>query len=212
MDEPPTRKPPIGVTTLPTPEEFRAWRKRLGLTQEDAAELFGYTRTWVGMIERGENEMSRVMALAMIGLEAQHNRDAITTTPPPAPEPPPSSIIVELATALAGIAVEAGEIDVTTNRATSNDIVDVLLRAIALLPDDALVRDGDLTPLACDFAAMEGWGVFWDDETERQTIQHLDNTEWFKTDAEALEHVKQAAKAGSRLHQIALAITKGVDE
>lgn len=47
-----------------TPETFRAWRKRLGLRQRQAAEALGVTREQVSRYERGVHPISRTVALA----------------------------------------------------------------------------------------------------------------------------------------------------
>lgn len=55
----------------PTPEEFRSWRKRVGLTQEQLAALFDRGRRTIGYYEDGTLLVPRVVALAMRGYEAE---------------------------------------------------------------------------------------------------------------------------------------------
>lgn len=48
----------------PLPEEFRAWRKRVGLTQDQLAGLFDLGRRTIGYYEDGTLLVPRVVALA----------------------------------------------------------------------------------------------------------------------------------------------------
>ena len=49
-----------------SPSEFRAIRLALGLTQADFADAVGVTRTYVGLLERGQKPISRRIADAAI--------------------------------------------------------------------------------------------------------------------------------------------------
>jgi DNA-binding XRE family transcriptional regulator len=60
----------------PTPEAFRAWRKRVGLTQEQLATLFDLGRRTIGYYEDGTLLVPRVVALAMKGYEAERHAAA----------------------------------------------------------------------------------------------------------------------------------------
>lgn len=52
-----------------TPDEFRDWRHRMGLRQEDAGEALGYSRRWVQMVEAGEANITKAVELACARLE-----------------------------------------------------------------------------------------------------------------------------------------------
>lgn len=54
----------------PRPEEFRAWRKRAGLSQEKLAEIFDIGRRTIGYYEDGTMLIPRIVALAMRGYDA----------------------------------------------------------------------------------------------------------------------------------------------
>ena len=56
-----------------TPADFRAWRKRLGLTQAQAAESLGRSAAWVRKAEAGAIPIHTVVALAcrMIEMDRQ---------------------------------------------------------------------------------------------------------------------------------------------
>ncbi len=58
----------------PRPEYVRAWRKKVGLSQDQLATLFDLSRRTIGYYEDGTLLVPRVVALAMRGYEAQ--RDA----------------------------------------------------------------------------------------------------------------------------------------
>ena len=58
------------------PEEFKAWRKRLGLTQAAAAEELGVTRRAIVHYERGARSISKVVRLACAAVEMQKHRAA----------------------------------------------------------------------------------------------------------------------------------------
>ena len=58
------------------PEEFKAWRKRLGLTQEAAARELGVTRRAVVHYERGARAISKVVRLACEAVEIYRSRAA----------------------------------------------------------------------------------------------------------------------------------------
>lgn len=48
-----------------TPEAFRAWRKRLGMTQDGAARTLGKTRRTIQRYEDGDLEIPKTVRLAM---------------------------------------------------------------------------------------------------------------------------------------------------
>jgi DNA-binding XRE family transcriptional regulator len=58
------------------PEEFKAWRKRLGLTQEAAALELGVTRRAIVHYERGARSISKVVRLACEAVEMHKRRAA----------------------------------------------------------------------------------------------------------------------------------------
>lgn len=58
------------------PEEFKAWRKRLGLTQAAAAEELGVTRRAIVHYERGARSISKMVRLACAAVEMQKRRAA----------------------------------------------------------------------------------------------------------------------------------------
>lgn len=61
-----------GISVM-TPEEFKQWRKDMGLTQTKAAEVLGVTRSAVAKWEMGERELSKtVLKLIDIYKENQH--------------------------------------------------------------------------------------------------------------------------------------------
>ena len=69
-----------------TKEEFKAWRKRLGLTQAQAGEALGISREWVFTLERGAERngkpanVSLTIELACEALEKrQLEKSAVTT-------------------------------------------------------------------------------------------------------------------------------------
>lgn len=47
-----------------TPDDFRAWRKRLGMTQAQAAAALGRSHIWVRMAEAGTRPITTVVELA----------------------------------------------------------------------------------------------------------------------------------------------------
>ncbi|MDR3438980.1 hypothetical protein [Telmatospirillum sp.] len=55
----------------PRPEEFRAWRKKVGLNQKQLAVLFDLSRRTIGYYEDGTLLVPRVVSLAMKGYEAE---------------------------------------------------------------------------------------------------------------------------------------------
>jgi DNA-binding XRE family transcriptional regulator len=57
----------------PTPDEFRDWRKRCGLTQDQLATLFDLGRRTIGYYEDGTLLVPRVVALAMKGYEVERH-------------------------------------------------------------------------------------------------------------------------------------------
>lgn len=93
-----------------------------------------------------------------------------------------------------------------------------LASALNQLGGGAIVFDGTLTPVAAEIAALEGWGVFWNEERGRQEIQKLDAATVpaagatapaganLDSDALAVQYVAHRASAGSELHRIAIAI------
>jgi transcriptional regulator with XRE-family HTH domain len=62
-----------------TKEEFKAWRKRLGLTQAQAGDALGLTGEHINRLEKGISprgtplEISTVIALACEALENRHS-------------------------------------------------------------------------------------------------------------------------------------------
>lgn len=52
-----------------TKDEFRAWRQRMGWTQRQAAEAFGFTAEHVSRMEHGTKAVQRVTELACKALE-----------------------------------------------------------------------------------------------------------------------------------------------
>lgn len=143
------RGPGRARTPLPETPPFRAWCQRMELSQTEAAEIFGYSRGWIGQFDRGTKLIPKVLALAMRGYEADR-------------KPP--------------------------------NVKHVLV----------FVHDGCLTQLGEEVAAGEGWGLFWNPDTERMEIQRIDNAVTFIDDAAAVSQVRQRAAAGSKLHQLAL--------
>lgn len=59
-----------------TGEDLRAWRVRLGLTQEDLATALRTTATTVARWERGESGIPGHLELALEGLEGRVQQDA----------------------------------------------------------------------------------------------------------------------------------------
>lgn len=60
---------PISVGMTQTETEFRAWRRRLRLTQDKAADALGRSRRQVQSYDGGDEDPPRVVALAMVALE-----------------------------------------------------------------------------------------------------------------------------------------------
>lgn len=60
-----------------TPQEFHAWRKRLGWTQQQAADALGTTKRAVQMWEAGDRPISRMVDLATRWLE-EHPEEVFT--------------------------------------------------------------------------------------------------------------------------------------
>ena len=54
-----------------TPADFRAWRKRLGLSQSGAAEALGISPRMVWSYENGEHPLPKTVALACEAVEAR---------------------------------------------------------------------------------------------------------------------------------------------
>jgi DNA-binding XRE family transcriptional regulator len=52
------------------PAELRAWRERLGMTQEQAAKALGITRRSFVRYEMGQREITKPLALACGAIEA----------------------------------------------------------------------------------------------------------------------------------------------
>lgn len=57
----------------PRPEAVRAWRKKVGMSQEHLATLFDLSRRTIGYYEDGTLLVPRVVMLAMRGYEAETN-------------------------------------------------------------------------------------------------------------------------------------------
>jgi DNA-binding XRE family transcriptional regulator len=55
----------------PRPEAFRAWRKKVGLTQDELASLFDLSRRTIGYYEDGTLLIPHIVALAMKGYELE---------------------------------------------------------------------------------------------------------------------------------------------
>ncbi|OYD82513.1 helix-turn-helix transcriptional regulator [Azospirillum brasilense] len=53
-----------------TADEFKAWRKGLGLTQQEAGDAIGITKRSVQLYEAGTQPVSRTIALACAALSA----------------------------------------------------------------------------------------------------------------------------------------------
>ncbi len=53
-----------------TPDEFKAWRKALSLTQQQAGEAIGITKRSVQLYEAGDQPVTRTVALACAALAA----------------------------------------------------------------------------------------------------------------------------------------------
>lgn len=51
-------------------DDFKAWRRRLGITQQAAADALGTTRRAIVMWEAGDRPISRTLALACAAVEA----------------------------------------------------------------------------------------------------------------------------------------------
>lgn len=49
--------------------EFHAWRKRMHLSQQEAAETLGISKRQIGSYDRGEKPIPRLVALAIAYLE-----------------------------------------------------------------------------------------------------------------------------------------------
>ena len=63
-----------------TPDQLKSWRLRLGLTQEQAAEALGVTRSGVQHWEYGRREIPRYIELACKAVEADSPpADAVRT-------------------------------------------------------------------------------------------------------------------------------------
>lgn len=60
----------------PRPEDFRAWRKKVGLSQDQLAKLFDLSRRTIGYYEDGTLLVPRVVTLAMKGYEAEQSAAA----------------------------------------------------------------------------------------------------------------------------------------
>ncbi len=52
-----------------TRQEFISWRRRLGMTQAQAAAALGGRRSWVTSVEIGRREIDRTVELACWALE-----------------------------------------------------------------------------------------------------------------------------------------------
>jgi transcriptional regulator with XRE-family HTH domain len=56
-----------------TPDEIRAWRQRLGLTQARAAESLGVSPRYVEMLEAGDRTPSQTLINFMRCMERQYS-------------------------------------------------------------------------------------------------------------------------------------------
>lgn len=54
-----------------TPEEFRAWRKRMGYSRLQVAKLFGFSFEWVRSVEMGRLAIRPVVEIACRQLEVE---------------------------------------------------------------------------------------------------------------------------------------------
>lgn len=61
----------VSIDGTMTADEFRAWRKRLGLTQAQAAEAIGRSFDWVQSVECGRRVAARIVELACWAVERQ---------------------------------------------------------------------------------------------------------------------------------------------
>jgi transcriptional regulator with XRE-family HTH domain len=52
-----------------SPSAFKAWRERMGLTQDEAASALGVSRRAVIYFEQGERNVSRTVSLLCAALE-----------------------------------------------------------------------------------------------------------------------------------------------
>lgn len=52
-----------------TPQQLKAWRKRMGWTQRQAAERLGVRRQWITELESGRHPIQEMFALACEALE-----------------------------------------------------------------------------------------------------------------------------------------------
>lgn len=148
---------------------FRDWRERHNLSQTAAGALLGYTRRWIGQLDRGEAPIPPVVSLAMRGYEATQRAPVASATLAPKS----------------------------------------LASSINLLDDGEIVAEGDLTPLAKHVASLEGWGLFWNEAEERLEIERDDTRAIFADDKAAYRHVFTKARAGSKLHRLALELHEG---
>lgn len=55
-----------------TKDDLRSVRRQLGLTQGDMAQKLGVTREWVGMLERGDRDLSASIILELNRLIREH--------------------------------------------------------------------------------------------------------------------------------------------
>jgi DNA-binding XRE family transcriptional regulator len=53
-----------------THEEIKLWRKRLGMTQQQAGDAIGVTKRSIQLFEAGDQPVSRTIALACAAVEA----------------------------------------------------------------------------------------------------------------------------------------------
>lgn len=68
---------PTGIVTMPEtlaalPQDFKAWRERLGYTQSDAADALGLGRRTIAYYESGQQEIPRTVQLACVALSLAH--------------------------------------------------------------------------------------------------------------------------------------------
>lgn len=61
------------------PEQFKAWRKSLGLSLTQTAERLGVTKRAIMMYQKGERPISKTVALACLAVEAGLTSDKTPT-------------------------------------------------------------------------------------------------------------------------------------
>lgn len=159
---------------------FRDWRLRNNLNQAQVAEALDIAKRTVGGYDRGQDPVPRAIELAMLGYECK-------------------PLLTQAADAIAGLLESDSPRDDTALQAKS-----VLLTLLDHMDDIEIAADGGLGNAAAAIAALEGWGVYWSDKHWRPYIGRDPTRNVFLDDAKALAHVRRQAKAGSRLHKLAL--------